>query len=123
MNMHWGLRAAVGAAIVLFVVHAGFTQFYETGYSQIIAPLASLTFAGLFFAFLTTRQWSWTPVFWVAVADIIINLAFLPERQSFGDYVFFAQVLVAAEVVVCAIVLGYMVHPTTKQRFHRAHAS
>jgi hypothetical protein len=69
------------------------------------------------------RKWSWRPVFLMAAIDIIINLAFLPEYQHFGDYLLYAQVLVAAEVAVCAVILGYMLHPATKERFLRLHAS
>jgi hypothetical protein len=117
MSMHWGLKTAVGTAIAFFLVHAGFTQFYETGYGRILSPLISVAVAAFLVAFLQYRKWSWRIVFWFAVMDVVINLAFLPEREHFGDYLLFAQVLVGLEIAACIAIVSYMLHPATKARF------
>jgi hypothetical protein len=49
--------------------------------------------------------------------DTVINLAFLPQREHFGDYLLFAQILVGLEVAVGIVIAAYMLYPQTKSQF------
>ena len=121
--MHWGLRTAVVLAIAAFLVHAGFTQFYETGLGLVLSPVIALGVVALLVAFLRRRPWSWRWVLWWSVLFIAINLAFLPQQEHFGSFLTVARVLVGLEVGACAFILAFMLHPESKGRFHGSSAS
>jgi len=121
--MHWGLRSAVVVAIGAFLVHAVFTQFYETGYGRVLSPVIALGIVALLVAFLRRRPWSWRWVLWWSIAIVAINLAFLPEQEFFGRYLALARVLVGVEVITGACILAFMLYPATKGRFYGSSAS
>jgi len=116
--MHWGLKAAVLFATLAFLVHAGFTQFYETGVARVLAPTMMLGVVALYLAFLWRRPWTWRLVLWWCVVVIVINLAFLPEQRDFGDFVAIARVLVGFEITASALILAFMLHPAARGNFH-----
>jgi hypothetical protein len=121
--MHWGLRSAVVIAIAAFLVHAGFTQAYETGYGRVLSPAIALGVAALLVAFLRRRPWSWRWVLWYAIGVVVINLAFLPQQEHFGVFLIAARILVGIEITASAIILAFMLHPASKGRFHGSSAS
>jgi Mn2+/Fe2+ NRAMP family transporter len=118
--MHWGLRIAVAIAAVVFLAHAAFTPFYETGYARVISPILGVGLAALFGAFLLRKRWAWGWVLAYSGVAVVLNLAFLPEHEHFGEYLWLARVLVAVEVVACAIVVAFMLHPATKRAFYES---
>jgi drug/metabolite transporter (DMT)-like permease len=121
--MHRGLKLAVVLAIGAFLMHAAFTQFYETGLGLVLAPIMALGVVAVLVAFLRRRPWSWRWVLWLCILFIAINLAFLPQQEHFGSFLTLARALVGLEVGACAIILAFMLHPESKGRFHASSAS
>ena len=116
--MQRGLKLVVVLAIAAFLVHAVFTQFYETGFALILSPIIALGVVAVLVAFLRRRPWSWRWVLWLCVLFIVLNLAFLPQQEHFGDLLTLARVLVGVEVGAFALILAYMLHPDSKRKFH-----
>ncbi len=111
------LQATVVLAIVTFLVHAVFTQWYETGAARITSPCITAGFAGCFLAFLYRKRWSWRIVTWITVTTIAINLVFWPEAKYFGETLTFARWLVGAEVLFCSVIGIFMLRSPTKGWF------
>jgi hypothetical protein len=117
------LKIALVLLIGAYVLHAGFTQYYEDGYWRVISPILALVIAALFLAFLLRAAWAWRSGGSTVIALTAINLVFLPEPRHFGDYLWFARLLIGAEVTLLAIVGGFMLHPSTRRWFHERSAS
>jgi hypothetical protein len=96
---------------VLFLTHAVFSSFYETGNFIYIAPMIFTLVSGLFVAMLLRKPWSRLWVFSLSWACVLINLLFPPSPADFGAMTTFARILVGAEVFVCIVMLICMPVP------------
>lgn len=103
--------------VVVLMVHAAFTQWYEVDYMRVVSPILILSFAFLLVAFLMRKSWSWVYVAQLVVVEIVINLVFWPEHEFFGEFLFFARVLIGTEVALFAILGGFMLLPITRRWF------
>ena len=117
------LKGALVLIIAALLTHAAFTQWYEVGYTRMVAPVFWAGFAFCFLAFLRRRPWSWSFVACIAIVEIGINLAFWPQEQHFGSNLSFARALAGVEVVLFGIVGAFMLHPATKRWFNARDAS
>jgi hypothetical protein len=121
--MHLGLKSAAWFAAILFAGHAGFTQYYETGFNRYLAPVFFLTVSAVFLAFAKHRPWTWRPVLYWAIVVIVINAAFFPSEEHFREHLQVARILIGLEVAISVVLLVFMLSPGTKERFFAASAS
>ena len=108
MSVHF-LKGLVFLIIVLLMTHGAFTQWYLVGYMRVFAPILVMGFAFCFVAFLLRKAWSWRLVASIVVVEIFINLVFWPEYRHFGDFLYFAKVLIGAKIALfhCSVVLCF----------------
>lgn len=108
------VRFLAGLAAASFVVHAGFTPFYEVGMTRFFSPLFFFLYATVFLTFALQNNWARKWVLLTALIFPIINVVFPPTPEFFGAYTLFARVLVSVESVVCICIFFLIQCPRVK---------
>lgn len=97
---------------------AALAPLYETGILRFTSPLLMLLFVLVAVLFMLRSAWTWRFMSWIAFTEIAINALFFPSTKFHGPYTAFAQVLVAAIMAACCVILWAILRsPSTKQWF------
>lgn len=99
---------------------AALAPLYEQGIAQFTSPVLMLVFISVAALFMRPVQWTWKFMQWIAFTEIFINALFFPTLALHGAYTGLVQLLIAAIMVACCVILwSLLCRPEAKTWFAR----